>query len=82
MDPANLEIAIYAALGGLLAIGATIFGVIWKISRASKDDRKEIYDYINKAKATLESENKDLQNNYADMREELGFIKGVLSTKK
>lgn len=81
MNPESVEILIYSILAGVVGVGIAIFGVVWKISRASKADRTEMYKYVNDGHNSLESELRDVQDKYADMREELGFIKGVLSTK-
>ena len=81
-DPVQIEYIVYGAIATVIFGGLTIYGALFKKARADKADRTELYKYINEGNDHTANELKDLQDKYADVREQLGFLKGVLSVKK
>ena len=82
MDTVQIEYIVYGAIATVVFGGITIYGALFKKARADKADRTELYKYINEGNDHTADEIKDSQDKYADVREQLGFIKGVLSVKK
>jgi len=78
----QIEYIVYGVLGTVIAGAIGIWGALFKKARADKADRTEIYKYINDENDKLSKEVKDMQDKYADVREQLGFIKGVQSVIK
>lgn len=86
-ETAQIELIVYGVIFVLVGVGATVFGVFWKISTARKNDLDKIYSKIekegNKVEGLLDkkadelhSRVNDIQKDFNKVNRDLGRLEG------